>query len=669
MNLLEVRDLQLSYEGPQGPVPVLKGVSLRVKRGDFIAIQGASGSGKSSLFYLLGGMLKPRSGRILFRGRDIVEMDESDLAHFRSEHLGFVFQQFHLMPRASVLENILLPCSYPAEVAPRSRGASVSRATELANQLGLAGLLDRTPNQLSGGQQQRVAIARALMKDPELILADEPTGNLDEQSALATMNLLKELNRAGKTIILITHDAGVAAQCKKVMHLNRGEFSERPSESGAESVEVESVARGQAETYRSSTLYRNCLRSALRNLWRTKWKAGFTALGVVVGIAATVSVVTLGGYIKAKVMAAYAGAGTNQAMVRARHNYRQRATDSVPRQFLEVDPATDLPRIATLPGVQKMSPSILYVGVKVTALGFGGGVLAKLQGVNEQYFSIMNRSLTRGEWIGSHHVANASPVCVLGPRLYTQLFGRRDPVGNVILAVRDDLSITCTVRGILAPDPSAGVFEPDLEIFVPYTYLRSVLGTTNGAIRDVALQVDPRLNTVVVGFRAVNYLKKKYGKSAIFSLDSNVAMVAHMNKFLNLFAMLLVTVALVTLGVGGIGVTNVMMVSVTDRVREFGLRRALGATSRSIRLQVLLESVALCAIAGVVGVLFGVASYEAAIYGANLFFPKSIPFEWVIDPRAILLAMAAIVAVGVVSGFFPAMRAERISVIEALRSE
>jgi len=199
---------------------VLKGISLLVNKGDFIAITGRSGSGKSTLMNIIGVLDTPTSGTYILNGVDISKMEEDELAFVRNKEIGFVFQSFNLLNRASALENVILPSIY-AGLKPSERH---ERAVKMLKDLGLSDKMNNRPNQLSGGQQQRVAIARALMNNPELILADEPTGNLDTKSGQDVMNILKELNNEGKTIVLITHEADIAKHAKKVIHIEDGKL-------------------------------------------------------------------------------------------------------------------------------------------------------------------------------------------------------------------------------------------------------------------------------------------------------------------------------------------------------------------------------------------------------------------------------------------------------------
>ncbi len=220
-NVIKLENVTKSYVTGDIETKVLKGVNLSVKKGDFIAITGRSGSGKSTLMNIIGLLDVPTSGKYILNGTPIENFDEDQLSNIRSKQIGFVFQSFNLLSRSTTLENVILPSIY----AGIKKAEREQRAKELLEKLGLGERMYNHPNQLSGGQQQRVAIARALMNDPEFILADEPTGNLDTSSGNDVMAILNDLNKQGKTIVLITHEMDVARQAKKIIKINDGIIS------------------------------------------------------------------------------------------------------------------------------------------------------------------------------------------------------------------------------------------------------------------------------------------------------------------------------------------------------------------------------------------------------------------------------------------------------------
>ncbi|MEI6790339.1 MAG: ATP-binding cassette domain-containing protein, partial [Myxococcaceae bacterium] len=340
--MFQAQKVSFSYEVGGRKVDVLKNLDFSVKAGEFVGIQGPSGSGKSTLFYLLGFLLKPTAGKIIFDGVDITSLSADELAVIRNRRIGFIFQQFHLLANSSCLKNILLPTLYPAELSD-SNPKQIIRAQELAKNLGLSEHLSHFPNQLSGGQQQRVAIARALIHDVELILADEPTGNLDSKTAAEIMEQLRELNRQGKTIILITHDSEVAKYCSKVYHLKDGAFT-HVQENYVQNLKAQEVFLKPPKLPKRVyfKLFRATLPLVFENLLRNKTKSLLTMLGVVIGVAAVLAMITLGQFSKTKILETYEALGVNKVLIWGYANPNMRATDSVSINFRSFNIDKDL---------------------------------------------------------------------------------------------------------------------------------------------------------------------------------------------------------------------------------------------------------------------------------------------------------------------------------------
>lgn len=677
--MFEVKNLSLSYSLGQQKVEVLKNLNFKVKPGEFVGIQGPSGSGKSTLFYILGLLLEPTSGTIFFNGMDMANLSEDERAMIRNQKIGFIFQQFHLLPKTSSLQNILLPTQYPSEFS-RHHQSALPRAMELAERLGLSHHLDHYPNQLSGGQQQRVAIARALINDIEFILADEPTGNLDSYNAQQILDLLVEFNRQGKTIILITHDSEVAKRCSKIYSLKDGLFTEViqndliPSHLNRSLIESKKMEISPKAI--TPGVYRKIIQGVfplvLENLLKNKIKSLLTMLGVLIGVATLLVVVTLGEFTKRKILETYEVMGVNKLLIRGFRNREIKATDQITVNFISFDWDQDiLPLKKVFPEIRYLSPTLsswrsraIAGGVetvdnKVTALG-----------VSPEYLAITNRSLQMGRNISPYHVKNRSPVCVIGFDIAQQLFQRINPLGQV-LTINDRQNVfPCHIIGVLSPVSSnEDRSPPNLHVIVPYTYLQTVSSSWWASqIHDVSLQIRAGADVKKAGQKIKRYFEQKYGKSGRFYVDSDSQLISQMKKFLNIFTILLTSIALLSLVVGGIGINNMMLVSVTERIKEFGIRKALGATHRSLRIQVLMESLCLCITAGALGLFLGWVIYEFLIFGAAQWIPQ-LKFEWIFEPFAAVLSVFSMVAVGIASGFIPALRAEKLQVIEALRSE
>jgi len=690
MLAVNIKNVSFSYRNQTEYIPILNNINLEIKRGEFVAIQGPSGSGKSTLLYLLGCLLKPDSGTIEIMGQDIASESSDDLAQLRNRHLGFIFQHFHLLPRATVLNNILLPVQYSnSDHQEKNYGTSDfnHRAEMLARSVGLQERLDFLPNQLSGGQQQRVAIARALMNDPAIILADEPTGSLDSKTSKQIIDLLRQLHReSNKTIIVITHDNEVAAQCDRIIRIKDGSVNEPTinnsrregnshSKSDSKNKHIENPGKPpKAAVLDFLLIIKNILNhwpSALVNLRRNQARTILTMLGISVGVASVLAMLTLGQYTKNKILSGYAEMGVNTLVFRGYPNWDQKATDPSSMVFQFFNWERDLePLKRIFPQIELMSPQLSGWN---TTLNFGGLSIdndVRLMGVNENSLAIARRKLILGRNFNSRDVEYKNPVCILGYEIAKKLFSHVPALGQVMRVTLGDSSFGCHVIGVLDSMTSNKEWaKPNLQVYLPFTFFQAISGEWWASqIKEVLIQlnVDSDIEKTGKGIKA--FFQQKYGASGDFRVDSDSILLAQMKRFLGLFTILLGSIAFITLTVGGIGITNMMLVSVSERFREIGLRKAIGATDFSIRMQFLTESLVLCTLAGFIGLVAGFLAYHGAIAGASKFVNK-LSFEWTIDGLAFFISIISIFGVGILSGLFPALKAEKLQVIEALRSE
>jgi len=663
--MLQIRKVSFQYPKRNFDRPTLEELSFDIPQGELVAITGPSGSGKSTLLYLLGGLIRPNSGRILLDGHDLTVANEARLAEIRKTKIGFVFQQFHLLPHASAQQNILLPTEYNAQI-PKSR------SDELIEKLGLRSVSQSAPNQLSGGQQQRVAIGRALLSNPDLILADEPTGALDQTTGAEIFSILRTLAREGKSVILVTHDPKIADACDRTIQLIDGRIvrdeKRTKIEKGYASVtphseQVEAPGLQAANWVR---LYQQ----VRQNLLRSKLRSILTLLGVTVGIAAVVAMLSLGRFAKETILSGYESLGVNKLVISGRPNWRSRNADPTQAAFLGFDSDRDLQTIVrSFNEVSMISPvymswhsSVDYAGTEIEG--------ARVYGVSEDYAEISNRNLVSGNWILPPHVSNRAAVCVIGSDLVEQLFPAINPIGEAVhVVVQSNQEFMCRVIGTLARvQTNKEGAQPNLQLFVPYTFYRAIEGSTDTSLREFAIQLKPESDFEGVASDLKEIFSRKYGSSGVFRVDSDLLLIAQMKKFLGIFTALLSGIAFLSLIVGGMGVTNLMLVSLSERMRELGLRRAIGATPKDLRFLVLGESIILCSLSGVIGIISGWLVCESLLFiGAQLV--PSLMFQWFIDPIAMGVATLATLSVGLLSGLAPAVKAERIDVVEALRSE
>ena len=684
MNLIRLDNVNFSYQTAGGEsIPVLKNLNLNIQAGELVAIQGPSGSGKSTLLYLIGCLLKSNSGLIEIGGKDISQLNDEQLALLRNQHIGFVFQQFHLLAKANVIENILLPSRYPSELP--ARPTAIGRAKELIQELGLEGRANHYPNQLSGGQQQRVSIARALLNNTQIILADEPTGSLDTQNSAQIIQLLKAAHAQGRTVIIITHDPEIAKQCDKVIHFRDGKINEIIENNKLQNhpVSFEStnssgslIDAGSAEIglffnlFRYLIIGKTLLPTALQSLRQNRTRSALTMLGIVIGVAAVLSMITIGSFTKRKILDSYAEMGVNTLVFYGYPNWQLKATDQVSTVFQSFDWEKDLM------AAKKVFPDILFLSPSLSSwdnkVSFGGKIVdsdVRAFGISSDGLSMANRKVILGQNFSPFHIDSRSAVCVIGYEIYERLFTNTSPIGQIISVSQRESSFGCRIIGVLASASSNKSWnKPNLQVYLPYTFFQGTVDPWNSRIREVLFKINQKADIELVGKKIKAFFDMKYGKSAQFNVGSDSVLIAQMNRFLSLFSVLLAAIALVSLGVGGIGITNMMLVSVTERFKEINIRKAFSTTNFNIHIQYLVESVLLCGFAGAIGLLVGFVLYEGAIFGATKLI-SNLTFEWTVDVGALLLSIVSIFVVGVLSGLTPALKAEKLQVIEALRSE
>lgn len=678
MAAITAKKLSYSYEVGGTGVSVLKNVSLEIKPREIVAIQGPSGSGKSTLMHILGCLSQCQKGDLHIDGIDVSTLSKEQLALVRNRKLGFIFQQFHLLPRTTVLDNILLPTMYPFEDKSQAE-ENKKRAHEIAHKLGIEHRLDHYPNELSGGEQQRVAIARALIRNSKILLADEPTGNLDSKRAEQIMDILEELNREqGLTIILVTHESEVAQRADRIIHLHDGEVQSievnkkkepRKEKTLKKEVMVSDIKHTVGGTLKTIL---QLIPLSLKNIFRNKARSILTMLGIVIGVGAILIMVTLGQYTERKILESYTKLGANTLSIYGHPNWNLKASDVFPVKFESFNMNNDIePLKKIFPDISMVSPQ-LYTFIKEISYAGKSVPISKTPalGVGKDFFRIVDKTkMKMGRSFSSYNIAHADPVCVINNDVHQLLFAKENPLDKIIYISGQENTFSCTVIGVLDKSLSNEPKEKQVSVYMPYTFVKNV--TDNPweiAIYTFFLKAKNAGNVIKIGKAVENYFKSKYGVSGVFYVNAYAVLIAQMKRFLSLFNLMLAVISLITLMVGGIGITNMMLVSISERFKEIGIRKAVGATDYSMRVQFLLESTIICCLAGFIGLLGGFMVYEGIIYIASKFV-KDLNFEVIFSYAAILLSIVSMLTVGIVSGLVPALKAEKLEIVTALRSE
>jgi macrolide transport system ATP-binding/permease protein len=639
--LLELRQIHRNYPSGDTVVKALDNVSLSIWPGEFVAIVGQSGSGKSTLMNLIGCLDRPDSGQYLIRGEDISGRDPNQLAALRRETFGFIYQRYHLLGTASALENVEIPALYAGWLKARR----VQRASALLTRLGLADRLDHRPRQLSGGQQQRVAIARALMNDPPVILADEPTGALDSASGAEVMDLLRELHDEGRTILLITHDERIAANADRIISMRDGRILEDTTVRDRSSTNTIQAHAGGTVGWPTEVI-ESC-KTALRALRVNLFRTTLTLLGIIIGVAAVVTMLAVGEGSRQEVLNQIRAMGTHLLTIRPGAPGLRSGSD------VATLTADDARAIEEIPNVVAAVPE----RNKRLTVRFGNiDYATTVQGVNQNFPKANDWGVAHGDFFNENDYRRFAPVAVLGKTIQKTLyFEDDDPVGTYILVE----NVPFEVIGVMA-EKGANSYGSDLDdtIFVPLStglirlFGQNYLSNITVRIRDLE-RIDETQS-------AIEDLLLRRHQVVDFRIRNRVSILETATETQDALTVLLGTVAAISLLVGGIGVMNIMLVSVTERTREIGIRMASGARRRDILLQFNTESAVVCTIGGLLGVALG--------YGAGWLL-RLLDMQVIFSPLPALLAFCCAFATGVLFGYLPARKASRLDPVTALAAE
>ena len=691
--VIRLSDIHRSFELGGTVVNALQGVNLSIARGEFVAIMGSSGSGKSTLMNIIGCLDRPSSGQFYFEGRDVAGLSEPELARIRSERIGFVFQSFNLLARTSALENVILPLLYGAAAALSTR-ERIERGRALLASVGLAERAANLPNQLSGGQQQRVALARALINHPAVLLADEPTGNLDTRTSHEIMAVIGQLNREqAVTVVVVTHEPDIAAYADRVIVMRDGQIlSDEPQRTRAAPASAPPrpaapIPSGAPDGRGVRLAFLSMIIAAsLEALMRNKMRSALTMLGVFIGVAALIAMVAVGDGASAAVRRQLETLGTNMIVVQpgatTAGGVRAGAGSA---STLTVADAESLPRED--PAVARVSYLARQAGqVQYRDQNWNTAI----QGVTPSYLEIVSWHIASGTAMSEQENDAAETVCLIGQTVYANLFAQgEDPVGAVILVK----GVPMRVIGLLAPKGQSGYGQDqDDVVLIPFNAAeRKVLGvaapqstqdqvSANYPVAANPFGISPRMtgyvNSIYVqaaGAERVNAaiaqvsltLARRHhirsGQLDDFSVRNLSQIVAAQENSSQVMAALLATVASISLLVGGVGIMNILLVSVTERTREIGIRMAIGAQRVQVLLQFLAESVLLSLTGGAAGI--GCGLLMSAVISQVAHWPTQASVS------AVVGGFVFSAAVGIFFGYYPARKAAHLNPIDALHYE
>lgn len=648
--LIRLEKLRREFPSGEGTITVLKDLDLVIEAGEMVAIVGASGSGKSTLMNILGCLDRATAGSYRISGRETASLEPDELAALRREHFGFIFQRYHLLGELDAIANVEIPAIY-AGMTPRDRR---ERAERLLDRLGMSDRIDHRPGELSGGQQQRVSIARALMNGANVILADEPTGALDKHSGEEVLRILEELNAEGKTIIIVTHDMNVASRARRIIEISDGVIlSDRTSEATAETVPVvASIPQGERPRsggYVRSVVdrFKEALRMAVLAMAAHRLRTFLTMLGIIIGIASVVSVVAIGQGTQQQVLANISSLGTNTLEIFAGRNFGDTRSGKITTLVV-----SDAEALARQSYVAAVTPTVstsetLRVGSQEAS--------ALVNGVGEQYFAARGTKLAEGSFFDARSVRSRATDVVIDENTLKTLFANSptSPVGQVLLIG----NVPARIVGVTQPQQGGFGSSQNLSVYLPYTTVQTrFLG--NLSLRSITVRVADDVDTSLAEQDVTRFLTQRHGSQDFFILNTDDIRQT-ITSTTQMLTLLIAAIAVISLVVGGIGVMNIMLVSVSERVSEIGVRMAVGARQGDILQQFLIEAVLVCLIGGLfgIGAAFGIGQLVKLI---------SSDFALIYSTTSIVAACLCSTLIGVVFGFLPARNASQLDPVVAL---
>ncbi|MCX7926951.1 MAG: ABC transporter permease [Candidatus Omnitrophica bacterium] len=653
--MIELKNVYKSYYTGKVEIKALEDVSLTIDKGEFVAIMGPSGSGKSTLLHIVGLLDRPDKGSYILNGIDVSGFSEERLACLRNEFIGFVFQQFHLLTRMSALENVALPLVYCGKYSQKQK------AIEKIRLVGLTDRLYHKPNELSGGQQQRVAIARALVNEPLIILADEPTGNLDTKSEEEIMGILSELHKQGKTIIVVTHEPEIARYAKRLIRMRDGKIiSDQPTD------KIRTYDNRLSDKKLSNGVYckkgawltkfLEYFRQAIFSMTAHKLRTGLSILGILIGVSAVIAMLALGEGAKQSVQKELASLGSNLLNVQT-GSFRSRGI------ALEQGVIARLNQ-QDLDAIKKISKAVKRVSPRVSGRAQivyqNHNWNTLVEGVGVEY-ALMRASVpVTGRFFTEQELRQREKIAVLGVTVATNLFGENNPVGKIIKINQ----INFRVIGVLPAKGFSGFRDQDDTILIPYTTaMYRLLGKQYFDNIFVEASSSEDLENLQQQIRSLIVKQHRLTKNTddAFEIRNMAEIRSALESTTKTMTILLGSIAAISLLVGGIGIMNIMLVSVTERTREIGLRKAIGANNEDIMAQFLIEALLLSLIGGILGIFLG----------SGISFLLSSVAHWTVRISFVSIAVACFfsISVGVIFGLWPARQAAQLDPIQALRYE
>ncbi|HDD1274502.1 TPA: MacB family efflux pump subunit [Escherichia coli] len=643
--LIELKGVSRTYGNGDQTRTVLKNVDLTIVAGEMVAIIGASGSGKSTLMNIMGCLDVPNRGDYYIDGQNAACLSPDELARVRREHIGFIFQRYHLIPDLSALGNVEIPAIY----ANSERDSRRQRATALLGRLGLEGREHHKPCELSGGQQQRVSIARALINGGKIILADEPTGALDSQSGQEVLAILNELNRRGHTVVMVTHDMKVARHAKRIIELCDGEII---ADSGGCVSATETLPKTNRirQSYWKTLLdrTRESMQMALKAMKTHRLRTTLTMIGIVFGIASVVTVVALGEGARQETLEEIKSLGTNVVSIYPGQDLFDDSIESI-RTLVPADANA----LAKQGFIDSVSPE---VSASDNIRFLGKSAIASINGVGREHFRVKGIELLQGTTFRDDR--NALQEVIIDENTRKAIFDNTglQALGQIVFLG----SVPARVVGI-AKSNNRSDASNRITVWMPYsTVMYRIVG------KPVLTGISVRLKDNVDNEAAISaisqLLTRRHGIKdfQFYNFEQIRKSIEHTSMT---FSILILMVACISLMIGSIGVMNIMLISVTERTHEIGVRMAVGARRSDIMQQFIIEAVLVCLIGGALGI--ALSYITGALFNALADGIFAAIYSW----QAAVAAFFCSTLIGIIFGYLPARKAARMDPVISLASE
>lgn len=641
--MIELKNICKVFQNGDERALVLKNINLEIKQGEFVAIIGQSGSGKSTLMNILGCLDTPSSGTYTLDGKDISHFSKDELSELRLKKFGFIFQRYNLISASNATENVALPGIY----AGTKKFERTQRAKELLSKLGLGDKTDFMPNHLSGGQQQRVSIARALMNGGEILLCDEPTGALDSASGQTVMQIIKELNQAGHTIIMVTHDKQIASWASRVIEISDGHIINDSKTEQSLNKLNKPKSEHASDLSRLKDRFFESFNMSISAIKAHKLRSFLTMLGIIIGISSVICVVALARGSQENILEGINKMGVSTITIFPGRGFGDRG--SAKRKNFSIE---DINILESLEFVDNAMPRTSSSGTLIYANTSSG---ASVRAGTEMILKISSVELKSGRNFTKDDIQNSASVIIIDENTQKTFFKDSDPLDKIMIFNKRPFRVI----GVGKRDEGA-FSDGSLSIYMPYTTLANKV-TGSHKIRSIVVSIAPGVNSQLAEYAISEILKIRRGGTDFHMINSDTILKT-IKATTDTMSLLISGIALISLVVGGIGVMNIMLVSVIERTKEIGVRMAIGAKGADIMLQFLIEAILLCALGGVIGVLlaFGIG---------GLFNLISNDIKMSFSLVSIIIAFGISSLVGIVFGYMPAKRAAKLNPIDALLRE